>query len=146
MQQANEQLPPHQRAQPDRLSALLQRCEVRAAYLQLYASLCLQSHKSLRQLAFEAGTDEKPVEVSKLLEATGGPWLLGRCRKQSVELLKFQLSLCIQLLRCSYASQGFAHSLDSALVHHAGLCTASCTAVLAVGILTILPVVLLCVT
>ena len=72
MQQANEQLPAHQRAQPDRLSALLQRFEVRVAYMHLFASLCLQPHSGLRELACEAGTVERPVEVSVLLASWFG--------------------------------------------------------------------------
>ena len=77
MQQANEQLPLHQRAQAERLSALLQRCEVRVVYMNLYASLCLQSQDELRLLAHEAGSHDCPVGVEDLLDATGGPWLLG---------------------------------------------------------------------
>lgn len=81
MLQANEQLPEQLRAQPaGRLSALLERCEVKVAYMNLYACLCLQSHDDLRQLAHEAGSDERFVAVEELLEATGGPWLLGECR------------------------------------------------------------------
>lgn len=79
MQQANNELPEQHRAQPGRLAALLQRCEVRVAYMNLYASLCLQSHHELGQLAQQASSDDRPVGVSDLLEATGGPWLLGEC-------------------------------------------------------------------
>ena len=78
MHQANEDLPEHQRGQPERLAALLERCEVKVVYMNLYASLCLQSHDDLSLLADQAGSEEKPVIVSELLEATGGPWLLGK--------------------------------------------------------------------
>ena len=80
MQQANEELPAHQRGQPERLAALLKRCEVKVAYMNLYASLCLQSHDNLRSLAYQAGSQDRPIDVSELLEATGGPWLLGECK------------------------------------------------------------------
>ena len=78
MDQANEELPEHLRDSPERLSALLQRCEVKVAYMNLYASLCLQSQEDLRLLASQAGSDDRPVGVADLLEATGGPWLLGQ--------------------------------------------------------------------
>lgn len=80
MHQANEELPAHQRGQPERLAALLERCEVKVAYMNLYASLCLQSHDDLSLLAYQAGSQGTPVDVSELLEATGGPWLLGECK------------------------------------------------------------------
>lgn len=80
MRQANEQLAEQHRAKPERLSTLLQRCQVKVAYMNLYASLCLQSHDELRRLAYEAGSDDNPVGVEELLEATGGPWLLGECK------------------------------------------------------------------
>ena len=78
MHQANEELPACHQAPADRLATLLQRCTVRVAYMNLYASLCLQSQDELRELATEASiSNDMAVEVSDLLEATGGPWLLG---------------------------------------------------------------------
>ena len=78
MHQANQGLPEHQRGQPERLAALVDRFEVKVAYMNLYASLCYQSHDELSRLAYQAGSQEEPVGVSELLEPTGGPWLLGK--------------------------------------------------------------------
>ncbi len=77
MQLANQKLPQQHRADPARLKVLLGRCEVRVVYMNLYASLCHQAPGDLKALADDVSSTERPVTAEKLLDNTGGPWLLG---------------------------------------------------------------------
>lgn len=69
---ANQDLAKHRRVSDAQLDVLLQRCEVRVVYMQLYASLCLQPAADLEELAFKAG-----FKANQLLMRTNGPWLMG---------------------------------------------------------------------
>lgn len=70
---ANQELPPEQQATAERLQMLHQRCEVQVVYMQLYASLCLQSSADLDEFAESAN-----CSVNQLLARTNGPWLLSK--------------------------------------------------------------------
>ena len=65
--------------------------------MNLYASLCLQSASELMKLADEAGSaHNKDVTVAALLEATGGPWLLG----EKLSVIWFQSQTQLASGRC----------------------------------------------
>ena len=89
---ANQRLPEHQRATPDGLEVLQKRCEVRVVYMNLYASLCHQTVEDLKCLADDITSEGRAVTVEELLEATGGPWLLG-------ETYITIILLCLDLVR-----------------------------------------------
>ena len=85
LQMANAELSPSAQASPAKLELLLKRCSVKVLYMQLYASLCLQTREKLQEIAVTVG-----ASVEELLQRTNGPWLLGELCLQSCISLFFE--------------------------------------------------------
>lgn len=124
---ANQFLPKRSQVSNDRLEQLLQRCEAKVVYMQLYTSLCLQTATELDSLANAA-----ELTANELLQLTKGPWLLGvllntrclkahykgtsvvqsgnmliaDCWKQQVDGAVITAHACICLLRATCLVQG----------------------------------------
>ena len=73
LRMANQDLPLVQKASNAKLDNLLQRCEVRVVYMQLYTSLSLQTTSELAAIA-----DDVKCNVEQLLARTNGPWLMSK--------------------------------------------------------------------